>query len=143
MSTATISRHTDWRSYVLWCEGALLVLLAGAGLVANGLVPLLGRPEQVVLGFHVNGLHGLLLLATGLGALSCSSRRWGQRRFLGGQAVVYIVVFLFTASHMGPSAAETIGLSVHDVFLHAALATAGAVLWLSLSLAPQGGQERS
>ncbi len=143
MSTATITRHADWRTYVLWGEGVLLVLLAAAGLIANGPVPLLGRPEQLVLGFHVNGLHGLLLLATGLAALGCSGRGHGQRGFLGGQAVAYIVVFLFTASQMGPSASESIGMSMQDVFLHAALATVGATLWLSLSLAPQGSRQRS
>lgn len=133
----------DWRSYLLWAEGVLLLLLAVSGLVSNGFGTFTGVPPESVSGFQVNTTHGLLLLLTGLAALACSPRGNAQRHFLISQFGLYLVLFFLGVPNLGNAAGTLLGLSTPDVFLHAGLAILGVSLWLSLALQPDGQQNRS
>lgn len=111
--------------------GEVLVLAAVgiAGLVTSWGAGFTEQVPDTVLALRLNPAHSVLLLVTAvLGAL-CLTSRTRMRFFAGGQAVVYLLLFVFGAAFaVNTGNATFLALNTPDHVLHGVLAVLGFVV---------------
>ncbi|GAA4924187.1 uncharacterized protein DUF4383 [Actinomycetospora succinea] len=110
-------------------EAVVLAVVGVAGLVTSWGAGFTEQVPDTVLALRLNPAHSVLLLVTALlGALSLTSRT-RLRFFAGGQAVVYLLLFVFgTAYAVNTGTATFLALNTPDHVLHGVLAVLGFVV---------------
>lgn len=132
----------SWQSYLVLVEGILLIAFGAVGLVKTGFEPLTSVPSEYLLGFRLNPLHSLLLTVVGLLSAATFLRPAMLPRFLTGQIVLFLILFLYgSATSAGSPRVTFLNLNAADNFLHAGLCALGLALGMSIALGSNESSE--
>lgn len=109
-------------------EAVVLAVIGVAGLVMTWGAAFTEQTEDTFLALRLNPAHSVLLLVTAvLAAISLRKRTW-LRFFAGGQAVVYLLLFVFGAAFsLNTGTATFLDLNTPDHVLHGVLAILGFI----------------
>jgi hypothetical protein len=109
-------------------EAVVLAVVGVAGLVMTWGAAFTEQTGDTFLALRLNPAHSVLLLVTAvLAAMSLRKRTW-LRFFAGGQAVVYLLLFVFGAAFsLNTGTATFLALNTPDLVLHGVLAILGFV----------------
>jgi hypothetical protein len=107
----------------------VLAVVGVAGLVVSWGASFTEQTQDTFLALRLNPAHSVLLLVTAvLGAVSLRKRTW-LRFFAGGQAIVYLLLFVFgSAFSVNTGDATFLALNTPDHVLHGVLAVLGFVV---------------
>lgn len=113
-------------SSIIAGEAVVLAVVGVAGLVVSWGASFTEQTQDTFLALRLNPLHSVLLLVTAvLGAVSLRKRTW-LRLFAGGQAIVYLLLFVFGAAFsLNTGNATFLALNTPDLVLHGVLALLG------------------
>jgi hypothetical protein len=116
-------------SAVVAGEAVVLLVVGIAGLVMTWGAGFTEQTPDSFLALRLNPAHSVLLLVTAvLAAVSLRRRTW-LRIFAGGQAIVYLLLFVFGAAFSVNTAGATfLSLDTADHVLHAVLALLGFIV---------------
>jgi hypothetical protein len=110
-------------------EAVVLAAVGIAGLVTSRGAGFTEQVHDSVLGLRLNPAHSVLLLVTAVVGAICLRKRTWLRFFAGGQAVVYLLVFVFgSAFSVNTPNATFLALNTPDHVLHAVLAVLGFIV---------------
>ncbi|MFC5141075.1 DUF4383 domain-containing protein [Actinomycetospora rhizophila] len=109
-------------------EAVVLAVVGVAGLVMTWGAAFTEQTEDTFLALRLNPAHSVLLLVTAvLAAISLRKRTW-LRFFAGGQAIVYLLLFVFGAAYsLNTGTATFLALNTPDHVLHGVLAILGFI----------------
>ncbi|MDD7942233.1 DUF4383 domain-containing protein [Actinomycetospora lutea] len=109
-------------------EAVVLAIVGVAGLVMTWGAAFTEQTQDTFLALRLNPAHSVLLLVTAvLAAVSLRRRTW-LRFFAGGQAVVYVLLFVFGAAYsLNTGTATVLALNTPDLVLHGVLAILGFI----------------
>ena len=110
-------------------EAVVLAVVGVAGLVVSWGASFTEQTQDTFLALRLNPAHSVLLLVTAvLGAVSLRKRTW-LRLFAGGQAIVYLLLFVFgSAFSVNTGDATFLALNTPDHVLHGVLAVLGFIV---------------
>ncbi|HSK59048.1 MAG TPA: DUF4383 domain-containing protein [Actinomycetospora sp.] len=110
-------------------EAVVLAVVGVAGLVTSWGATFFEPTQNAVLALRLNPAHSVLLLVTAvLGAVALRRRTW-LRFFAGGQAVVYLLLFVFGSAYsVNTGGATSLALNTPDHVLHGVLAVLGFIV---------------
>jgi hypothetical protein len=113
-------------TFVIAGEAVVLLVVGVAGLVMTWGSAFTEQTTDSFLALRLNPAHSVLLLVTAvLAAISLRKRTW-LRLFAGGQAIVYLLLFVFGAAFSVNTASATfLSLNTPDHVLHGVLALLG------------------
>ncbi|MEJ2889156.1 DUF4383 domain-containing protein [Actinomycetospora aeridis] len=109
-------------------EAVVLAVVGVAGLIMTWGSGFTEQTQDTVLALRLNPAHSVLLLATAVVAAVCLRKRTWLRFFAGGQAIVYLLVFVFGAAYsLNTGSATFLALNTPDLVLHGVLAILGFI----------------
>jgi Domain of unknown function (DUF4383) len=110
-------------------EAVVLAVVGIAGLVMTWGAGFTEQVPDTFLALRLNPAHCVLLLVTAAIGAVCLRRRTWLRFFAGGQAVVYLLVFVFGAAYsVNTNTATFLDLNTPDHILHGVLAVLGFIV---------------
>lgn len=133
MSETTVRRRVDVGRVILVVEGILLLLLGVAALVTA---------RGMVVGFQVNGPHGIALAVTGLLALTVAATRRLVLPFALAQLLAYGAAYLYGSNIQGQHTGDMWQFNQADSWLHLGIAVLALVIAFSVAAA-KGARRRA
>src|ERR687884_303154 len=94
-------RRLGWARVAMSVEALVLLALGGAGLAVAAGHPFTGHPDSLVWIFRLNGLHSVLLLATGIAAVVALAGKRALVTVCVVQAIGYVLLFVWGAANGG------------------------------------------
>jgi hypothetical protein len=116
-------------AFIVAGEAVVLAVVGIAGLVTSWGAGFTAQVDNTVLALRLNPAHSVLLLVTAVVGAICLRKRTWLRFFAGGQAIVYVLLFVFgSAFSVNTPNSTFLALNTPDHVLHGVLAVLGFIV---------------